>query len=116
MLDATEQGGQADDAVHVQHHRGVDGIAGQGWRMVVAHHDRQDDHLHQHGGEGQDHGAIGIADLFRQQFGVVGHAHGGANDGGDQATGGDQRQGLATAEQRVLEHIGQHRGTDGDQQ
>ncbi|MNL07715.1 hypothetical protein D3C87_1284030 [compost metagenome] len=102
MLEPTHQRRQAEDAVDVEHHRRVNRVAHQRRRGFVAHHDRQDHHFHQHGGEGQDHRAVRVANLFRQQLGLTGHAHRSGDDEGDQHQTGAQRDGLTAVQQPVL--------------
>ncbi|MNN84180.1 hypothetical protein D3C81_2013100 [compost metagenome] len=102
MLDPAHQCGQAEDAIDVEHHRRVDGVAHQGRRGLVAHHDRQDHHLHQHRRQRQDHGAVGITDFFRQQFGVMGDTHRGHHDRGYQRHAAGQRDHLPAVQQPVL--------------
>ncbi|MNN41067.1 hypothetical protein D3C81_1551650 [compost metagenome] len=116
VLEAAEQRGEAEDAVHVQHHRRVDGVAGQGRRMVVAHHDGQDDHLHQHRGEGQDHRAIGLADLLREDFRVVRDAQRDADDRRQQHRRGRSGDGLAAFQQAVFQRIDDDREEQGDEE
>jgi hypothetical protein len=112
VLDAPHQRGQAEDAVDIEHHRRVDGVAHQGRRRFVAHHDRQDHHFHQHGGQGQDHGAVGVADLFRQLLGMVSDAHRRHHDKANQRQAGQQRDHLPVMEHPVLQRV---RGDGGDQ-
>ncbi|MNP17633.1 hypothetical protein D3C76_1100700 [compost metagenome] len=75
VLEPAHQRCQAKDPVDVEHHRRVDGVTYQRGRGLIAHHDRQHQHLDHHRGQGQDHRAVRIADILRQPFGMLGHAH-----------------------------------------
>lgn len=116
MLDPAHQRREPEDAVDVEHHRRVDRVPHQRRRSLVAHHDRQDHHLHQYRRQRQDHGAVRITDLFRQQFGVMGHAHGCRDDETDQDQAASQRHHLPAAQQPVLQRIGDTRGDQRQQQ
>lgn len=74
VADAAEEGGEAEDAVDIQHDGRVDRVAHQRRRGLALHHDGEHYDLHQHGRERQDHRAVGIADLGGGDFGVVGDA------------------------------------------
>jgi hypothetical protein len=84
----------------------------------VAHHDRQDHHFHQHGRECEDHRAVRVADFFCEQFGVMGHAHRGGDDEGDQhPRPADQRDDLAAVLSiQCSNWVGDARGDHGQQQ
>lgn len=97
----------------LENHCRIDRVAHQRRRGFIAHHDRQDHHFDQDGSEGQDHRAVGVADFFREQFGLMGDAHRGGDDEGDDDQTADQRDDLAAVQQPVFQRIGDARGDDG---
>ena len=82
VLESADDGGNAEDAVDVEHDGGEHRVACQRWiRRALQQHD-QNHHFHRYGGEREDQRAIGFAQAHRQHFGVMGDAEGDADDGG----------------------------------
>ena len=81
MLESADDGGKAEDAVDVEHHRGEHGVARQRRVRFARQQHHQDHHFHRHGGERQDQGAVGLAQAHRQHFGMMRDAEGDADDG-----------------------------------
>lgn len=116
MFEATKQGGEAQDAVDIEHDGRIDRVAHERRRGLAGHHDRQHDDLDKDCRERQDHRAIGIADLGRQHLGMVRHAQRGEHDRHHETGGTEKRCQAPHFQKLMLQRDPGNRGSEGSEQ